>query len=248
MSHPLANVRLSQLPASLKWLLTLFLLTMGAGYGVALLNLYLTYSPVDGKAGLSPTDLQLAFHGDPKRILLTSKIVGGSMAIFLSNPADKQKVLRWIEQGAPEAEFTKNVQPILQANCVRCHSQTGPASFRPLTDYAAVLKVVRPDRGESLAALARVAHFHILAFALIFLCVGLIFSCTQWREPVKVVVLGLPYVCIVIDFGARGLAKWHPGFVYGVLVGGALMGLSFGMMVLAPLYELWLERKMRKEG
>ncbi len=248
MNNPLTNVRLSQLPASLKLLLTSFLLLMSAGYCVALLNLYLTYSPVDGKAGLSPTDLTLAFHGDPKRILLTAKIVGGSMAVFLPNPADKQKLLRWIEQGAPEAEFTKNIQPLLQANCVRCHSKTGPASFRPLTDYAAVMKVVQPDRGESLAALARVAHFHILAFALIFLCVGLIFCCTQWRESAKVAVIGLPYVCIVIDFGARGLAKLHPGFVYGVLVSGALMGLSFGMMVLTPLYELWLKRSAHKEG
>jgi hypothetical protein len=248
VNDPLANVRLSQLPASLKLLLTLFLLTMSVGYCVALLNLYLTYSPVDGKAGLSLADLKLAFHGNPKRILLIAKIDGGSMAVFLSNPADKQKLLRWIEQGAPEAEFTKNVQPLFQANCVRCHSKTGPASFRPLTDYTAVMKVVQPDRGESLAALARVAHFHVLAFALIFLCVGLIFCCTQWRESVKVAAIGLPYVCIAIDFGARGLAKLHPGFVYGVLFSGALMGLSFGIMVLSPLYELWLKRQMHKEG
>lgn len=248
VNNPLAKVRLSQLPASLRLLLTLFLLTMSAGYCVALLHLYLTYSPVDGKAGLSLTDLQLAFYGNPQRILLAAKIDGGSMSIFLSNPADKQKVLRWIEQGAPEAEFTQSIQPILQANCMRCHSKTGPASFRPLTDYAAVMKVVQPDRGESLAALARVAHFHILAFALIFLGVGLIFCCTQWRESVKVSVIGLPYACIAIDFGARGLAKLHPGFVYGVLVSGALMGLSFGMMVLAPLYELWLKRSAHKEG
>jgi len=248
VNDPLANVRLSQLPASLRWLLTLFLLTMSAGYGVALLNLYLTYSPVDGKAGLSLNDLQLTFHGDPNRILLASKIDGGSMSIFLTNPADKQKLLRWVKQGAPEAEFAKNIQPLLQANCVRCHSKTGPASFRPLTDYTAVMQVVQPDRGESLAALARVAHFHILAFALIFLGAGLIFCCTQWRESAKVAVIGLPYVCIALDFGARGLAKLHPGFVYGVLVSGALMGLSFGIMVLSPLYELWLSRKAHKEG
>jgi hypothetical protein len=248
MNNPFAHVRLSRLPASLKLLLTMFLLLMGVGYAIALLNLYLTYSPIDGKEGFSPNDLKRAFHGEPqKETLLAAKLEHGTMAAFLTNPADKNKVLGWIHNGTPEATFASNVQPIMQANCVRCHSETGPAKFRPLTNYQQVMAVAQPDHGESLQSLARIAHFHILAFALMFLCIGLIFSCTQLPESVKLAVIGLPYLCIVIDFAARGLAKLHPDLVYGTMLSGGLMGASFAVMTLTPLYELWLKREMRQE-
>jgi len=37
-----------------------------------------------------------------------------------------------------KATYKANVEPIIQANCVVCHSANGPASFRPLTTYAEV--------------------------------------------------------------------------------------------------------------
>lgn len=34
--------------------------------------------------------------------------------------------------------YSKNVKPIIDANCVSCHSSGGSASFRPLTTFAQV--------------------------------------------------------------------------------------------------------------
>lgn len=34
-----------------------------------------------------------------------------------------------------QVKFITNVKPIVDANCVSCHSANGPASFKPLTNY-----------------------------------------------------------------------------------------------------------------
>lgn len=70
MTTPFDSIRLMKLPLPLKVLVTCFLLLMGAGYLVSMLNLYLTYSLVDGKPGVTPEDLKRAFYGERKRTIL----------------------------------------------------------------------------------------------------------------------------------------------------------------------------------
>jgi hypothetical protein len=50
----------------------------------------------------------------------------------------------------------------------------------------------------------------------------------------------LPFAAVFIDFGTRARAKLNPTFVYGVMLGGALLGLSFAVVILTPLYEMWV--------
>lgn len=73
---------------------------------------------------------------------------------------------------------------------------TASASGRSFIDYKDVKEVVQVDRGEPVQFWAQVAHSHIQAFALMFLCLG-----------------------------------------------GALLGLSFAVMILTPLYEMWVKRE-----
>ncbi|GAA5100754.1 hypothetical protein GCM10023210_39570 [Chryseobacterium ginsengisoli] len=43
-----------------------------------------------------------------------------------------------ISDNTPVAEqvtYTKDVKPIIDANCISCHSPGGPASFQPWTSY-----------------------------------------------------------------------------------------------------------------
>lgn len=242
MNISLAEVRLSRLPVVIKLVLSLSILMLGIGYLIALLNLYLTYSMTDGEPGLTANDLKRAFYGNRDNTRLAAKIHGGSMEQFLTIPGDKEKVLSWIQDGADEAKYHLKVRPILERNCIRCHNPAGVASFRPLTRYAEVMTVTEIDRGEPVGLWARVAHTHIQSIGLIFLVLGLVFSITSLQSGLKMIVVVMPFIALIGDFGARAMTKFFPSLVYVIMAMGALMGLSFTLMILIPLYEMWLKR------
>jgi len=235
----LQDLRLAQLPKVTRVVITLFVLLAGAGYLVALLNLYLTYSMIDGHPGVTPDDLKRSFYGKRDNTMLASKIDGGSMAQYLTDPQDRGRILSWIQDGATEAKFA-TVQPIFQRNCVRCHNPSGISSFRPLTRYEEVATVTKVDRGEPLPTWARVAHVHLQSLALVYLALGLLFSLCGVSEKLKLTVVSTPFVAVAADFGARALAHFWPSMVYVVMLAGALMGLSTAGMILGVLYEMWL--------
>ncbi len=236
MSLDIQRLRLGELPKVTRVVITLFVLLIGIGYLVALLNLYLTYSMVDGHPGVTAEDLKRAFYGNRNNTLLAAKIDGGSMAQFLPDSKEKARILSWIQDGAG---FT-SVQPVFNQNCVRCHNPSGISSFRPLTSYEQVQPVTKVDRGEPLPTWARVAHVHLQSLALVYLALGLIFSLCGVPEKLKLAAVSTPFVAVLADFGARALAHYWPSMVYVVMIAGALMGLSTGMMILGVLYEMWL--------
>jgi hypothetical protein len=236
------SIRLRQLPFLFRLILSLFVVTLGAGYLVALLNLYLTYAMTDGDPKLTPEDLRRAFYGNRNNTRLAAKIDGGSMEQFLTRPGDKEKILSWIQDGASKIGYEDMVRPITAEFCIRCHSPGRVSSFRPLTSYEEVLTVTQIDRGEPVGLWARVAHTHIQSFALIFLCLGSLFAFTSFSGRVKAFVVLLPFGAIMLDFGGRLLAHTMPAFVFAVMAGGALLGLSFAVMILVPLWEMWLKK------
>src|SRR5437867_7070491 len=118
----LNSLRLSQLPRVVRLVLTYSILVLAAGYLIAMVNLYLTYSLTDGEPGLTVMDLKRAFYGRRDNTRLAAKIHGGSMEQFLPNPGDKEKILTWIQDGASEKGYEDIVQPILMQNCIRCHN------------------------------------------------------------------------------------------------------------------------------
>ena len=142
----------------------------------------------------------------------------------------------------PDLRVTSTVQPILAKNCVRCHNPEGLQRYTPLTNYQEVMVVTQIDRGEPVSLWARVAHTHLQSIGLIFLVLGSVFSFTSVPGRVKVAIIVLPFVALVADFGARFLAKYFPGTVYLMLASGAGIGLFFAVMILVPLYEMWLKK------
>ena len=55
------------------------------------------------------------------------------------------------------------------------------------------------------------------------------------KVPILIVV---PLVALLVD-----TARYVPGIVYLMMLSGAVIGLSFAVMILAPLYETWLKRE-----
>ncbi len=238
----LDDFRLAQLPLPQKLVVSLMLMVIGVGYAIASYNLYLTYNLTDGEPGLTVSDLRRAFYGRRDNTKIASKIHGGSMEQFLKKSGDKEKILSWIQDGADQKGYDAVVRPILQENCVRCHNPNGLQRFAPLTSYEEVMVVTQIDRGEPVSLWARVAHTHIQSIGLVFFVLAGVFSFTSLKTGVKCTVIVLPFVTLLVDFGARFLAKYAPDIVYLMLASGACMGLLFGVLILVPLYEMWLKK------
>jgi len=238
----LSSLRLKDLPTPLKLVISLTLIVLGIGYLVALANLYLTYNLTDGEPGLTPADLSRAFYGNRDNTKLAAKINGGSMEQFLPKSGEKEKILSWIQDGAGREGFEKVVKPILAANCVRCHNPEGLWSFLVIYTYEEVMVVAQIDRGEPASLWTRVPHSHILAITLVFLVLGMVFAFTSVPEKLKNWIVVLPFLVLLLDFGARFLARFSESIVYLMLLSGSSLGLLFAIMVLVPLYEMWFKK------
>ncbi len=238
----LRKFRLSELPTPLKLVVSLTLVALGAGYGIALANLYLTYSLTDGQPGLTVSDLRRAFYGNRDNTKLAAKIHGGSMEQFLPGAGDKEKILSWIQDGARRDSYEAVVRPIVSENCIRCHNPQGLQRFTPLTSYEEIMVVTQIDRGEPVALWARVAHTHIQAIALIFLVLGSAFSLTSLSSRTKIVIVILPFAAVFADFGARFLARYFPGAVYVMIPSGTAVGSLFAIMIAVSLYDMWIRK------
>ncbi len=244
MEHTeLFTLRLKDLPFIWKLLITLFLVTIGFGYLVALVNVNFQYSMLDGQPGLSPSDLKRALYGDRTTTRLAAKINGGSMEQYLPNSAEKNSILNWIQDGASEADFNNNIKPVFTRNCMRCHSTIGVMSQRPLTNYLEIMEVVKIDRGEPPALWARVAHTHIQSIGIMLFLVGIIFMFSSLNPAVKTAVISMSFLSLIVDFGSRYLARNNADFVYVMMVAGAVIGAAMAAMILIPLYEMWLKKR-----
>ena len=98
------------------------------------------------------------------------------------------------------------------------------------------------DRGEPVQLWARVAHTHVQSIGLIFFVLGLVFCLTSLSDRMKTAIIVAPFVLLLIDFGARFLARYWPHTVHIMMVAGAGIGVCFATMILYPLYEMWLKK------
>ncbi len=240
------DITLSGLPAPLKTVITLFLVLMGLAYAVSVFNLYLTYHLADGEPGLTAEDLRRSFYGERNQTLLAAKIDGGSMEQFLPVPGHKETILSWLQDGSLEDDYAQ-IQPIIQAHCLRCHAPGGIMGVRrPLNTYARVRAVTVVDRGEPIGLWARVAHTHLMSLGLVFLCLGVIFSFCGVGQTMKAWFMPMPFTALVIDFGARALIPYAPSLVYVMMLSGGLMGFSIFVLTAGPLYEMWVRPRLRQ--
>jgi len=233
-----AYQRFSDISVSEKILNSIFLVTIGIGYLFALLNLYYTHEGRDGQPGLSVDDVKLAYYGSHSQTRLGAAI-NGPMEQNLPNPAAKTTILNWIENGATEVEFHDKVEPILNNNCIQCHSAASGMSIPHFTSYANVVKLTETDTGATIPALVRVSHIHLFGIAFILFFVGRIFILCEMPIWLKRSTVAVPFIFLLSDISAWYFAKITPGFAYMVIVAGGLMGLSFAAQILTSLYQMW---------
>jgi hypothetical protein len=230
--------RFADISISEKILNTVFLLTIGLGYLTALANLYYTYQGRDGVAGLSVTDVMTMYHGSNSQTRLGAAI-NGIMEVNLKYKSDKEVILKWIHTGADEAGYKEKIAPILNRDCILCHTPSINPSLPDLTQYAGVAEVARGVGGTPIPVLIKVSHIHLFGIAFILFFVGKIFILCQMNVYVKRVAVVIPFLAMLLDVLSWFITKSIPEFAYVVVGSGALMGFSMGMQIVVSVYQMW---------
>jgi len=222
-----------------KLLDTIFLLTIGLGYLFALGHMFFAHEGRDGKPGLSVEDVKIAYYGQHQQTRLGAAL-NGSMGGNLEFPEQKQIIFDWIEKGSNVDEFNAKVAPILNENCIMCHSAESGMNIPPLTNYDEVMELTKSDTGASIQSLVRVSHIHLFGIAFILFFVGRIFILCEMAPMVKRVMVLIPFFAILLDILSWYITKIIPGFAYVVVAAGGLMGLSLAGQILVSIYQMWL--------
>lgn len=229
--------RFKDISVSERVLNTVFLLTIGLGYLMALANLYYTHQGHDGEAGLSIEDVMINYHGSNGSTRLGSAI-NGIMEPNLKYKSDKEVILKWIQEGAEETGYDEKIAPILNRDCILCHSPSINPNLPDLTNYAGVAEVAHSG-GASYPRLIRVSHIHLFGIAFILYFIGRIFLLCDINVYVKRVAVVIPFIAMLIDISSWFVTKVNPAFAYVVVGSGALMGLSMGLQILLSIYQMW---------
>lgn len=229
--------RFSDISVSERILNTAFLVTIGIGYIAALANMYYTHQGRDGKAGLSIDDIMISYHGSHSQTRLGTAI-NGIMEPNLKYKSDKDVILKWIQNGAVESEYNDHIAPILNRDCVKCHSPAINPSLPDLTNYSGVAEVTHAG-GATLPFLVRVSHIHLFGIAFILYFIGKIFLLCEMNVIVKRIAVVIPFAAMLLDVMSWFITKSFPNFAYVVVTSGALMGLSMGMQILLSIYQMW---------
>lgn len=236
---PRSCQRFCDISVSERILNSLFLLAIAIGYFFSLGQIYFTHQGRDGKPGLSIEDVAIAYHGKPDQARLAAAI-NGPMAGNLKSPADKEMILDWIASGAQHEIYDSKIAPVLQRDCLGCHSPASGMNVPPLTSYEQVVKLTEADQGASIPSLVRISHIHLFGIAFILFFVGKLFVYCEMPVWLKRMTIGIPFLSMLVDIFAWYLTRETPALAYLLVVSGALMGLSLNFQIWLSLYQMWL--------
>jgi hypothetical protein len=235
--RPLRHIAVNE-----KLLYSAFLVLVGVGYLMALGLIYAVDASRDGKPGLSVQDIADDYYGNRSGTRLEAAI-RGPMAPHLDSIDSRNTIVAWLKSGTPKDRFQAQVKPILQRDCVRCHSPTAGMGLPDLTNYQGVLKVAKVDTGQSILSLVRLSHIHMFGIGLLLLSVGLIFHRAEGPHWLMSSVILIPFLSVFVDIASWFLTKWDPVYAYTLVIAGAVMGVGLAIQILTSLYQMWLWRR-----
>ena len=152
------------------------------------------------------------------------------------------KVKDWIHAGGNEKDF-ETVQSVFENSCVSCHSRDVQVADVVLETYEDVESYLVQDTGKPLSRLVSLSHTHLFGIVTVLFILSLIFSFTLFSEKVKMAVYAISYFAAIADVGAWWLAKLSPILAPLVILGGALLAVSFVLYILLSLYDMWVRKQ-----
>lgn len=231
-----SNIELSKLRLSQKVLYTGYLLVIGIGILMAMVQILLTHGMADGEFGVSVDDIVYSYHGNRNSSKLEVKL-NGSMK---DNASDKDRtiLIKWAREGAKQKEW-KMVKPVFEANCIECHSaMPGLPTF---SSYEESAEITKTDMGASVDSLTRVSHIHLFGIAFIFIFLGYIFSMSiGMSEVIKSIIIAIPFGFLIIDISSWWVTSIYPAFAWFTIIGGFGYMMAFAVMWFTSMYQIWL--------
>jgi len=164
--------------------------------------------------------------------------IKGIMEPNLKYKSDKDVILRWIQNGADKPEYDEKIAPILNRDCILCHTPSINPSLPDLTHYVTVSEVAHAG-GVTIPTLVRVSHIHLFGIAFILFFIGKIFLLCDINVYVKRVAVVIPFAAMLMDVLSWFITKEISSFAYVVIFSGTLMGLSMGLQILLSIYQMW---------
>ena len=232
-------LRSLSLPSKLA--VSFFLVLAGIGYVFGFFNVLVTYQMTDGEPGLSVKDVELTYYGSPVTALESS--INGSMRSAFSSDDNYDVVKDWISLGGDENTYGF-VQRVFTADCISCHnSETYAAAGLALESYDSVAPYLQKDTGKSISRLISLSHNHLLSTIVVVFLLVFVFSFSSFPDWLKMVLYILAFSAIVLDIGSWWLAKLAPSHAVLVIVGGVLLGTSFGALTLLALWDTWFGKE-----
>jgi hypothetical protein len=119
---------------------------------------------------------------------------------------------------------------------VASHQGASDSAWVGVSDIAALYT----GPGVGVVTLISLAHIHLLGLFAVFSIIGFIFVHSTLAPRWKIILSVLPYVAFLFDISGGFLTMYvAPGFVYQVILGGAVFILSLATMILISLYQIW---------
>jgi len=227
-----------ELPISMRVLFTGACLVLGLGYLFAMLYIFAAHSAADGKPGLSVDDIKITYSGSAETTQLESALQGPMSGMLPQK--DLAAMLDWIRDGADKRSYTSSIEAIVERNCLSCHDGSNP-HLSNLDGFENIQEVVAVDTGADLFTLVRVSHIHLFGLTFIFFIMGFIFSHAYVRPVwLKSLVIITPFLGVSVDVLGWYATKVYTQFAWVVLIAGAFNGLSFAIMWVVSMYQMWI--------
>jgi hypothetical protein len=238
---------------SMRVLFTMTLLVFGTGYLMAMIQVWENHANKDGDPMLSGKDLMIAYSGNPDGTKLETAL-RGSMSDMLPPEKNKSSSTGCIPK--QRSGFRSQDQSHPAGTCVACHSPEANPHLPNFTSAEGVAKVTGKDEGMTIHTLVRVSHIHLFSITFIFFIVGYIFSHAYVRPTwFKCLVIAVPFATLITDVASWYLTKVWTGFAWVVIISGAFMGMSFAIMWVISMWQMWFwkvpandQRKQRQDS
>ncbi|MBT3784254.1 hypothetical protein HOF92_04700 [bacterium] len=234
-------MNLIDLPTPVRLCVTFFLLCIAMG--VVQAQLYLNLTVKSDPNSLFPSYQDIQDHFYVKKVPILRRAIDTNMSKYVETEEDREAFYQFMKDKAPQDQYEKVLQPILEFSCVDCHSQGGEASFADYTNYEGIRAKAIFSYWPYIRRRLRISHPHMLAIPLFILPLALGLWFTPLSARVKGILMSLPFVGVLVDISSWFLTMAVPTGSALIVLGGGITAGSVVMILLAELYFLWFVRR-----
>jgi hypothetical protein len=243
---------LRSLPILARLGLSSLLLTLLIGVGASLAHLYFHAHNRDEKPEFTVDDVRAAYHGIDRASPLQLSLERGHPDSL--KPEQRTVLLKWLKSGRIAEDYDSidlgesSPNEIIAAACVSCHSSNAKdpkAAAIRLSSLESLRKLASPQRvnPNPVEIVAMSTHAHALSLAtLSIVLLGLLWLTRLPRGLVSLLV-GLSGLALLADIGSWWLARPAEGFVWAIIVAGAVYNATTVLVAALVLADLWWPRR-----